>query len=56
MKAWISKGKIYFDEDAWALIKQYARKQHRSPKDIAMAGLRRGMIKSVEGRIKHESR
>lgn len=40
-KAWFSKGKIHFDADSWALVLVHARKQHRSPKDIVIAGLRR---------------
>jgi predicted transcriptional regulator len=43
-KATIKKGKMYFDENGWAIVKQVARKKHRSPKYIVMQALRR-MIK-----------
>lgn len=35
------KGKLYFDEVGWSLIKKFASKQHRSPKDIVISALRR---------------
>lgn len=49
-KAWVKKGKIYFNEEGWALVKEHARKQHRSPKIVVIRGLRRGM-KLMEGKL-----
>lgn len=42
MKAWYRRGKMHFDEEAWALIIKHARKQHKSTKYIVIAGLKRG--------------
>lgn len=43
MKAWVKKGEMYFDDEAWTLIKKQARRQHRSPKLIVIRALRRGV-------------
>lgn len=49
-KAWFSKGKIHFDQEGWDLVLRHARKQHRTPKQVVIAGLKRGM-KLQEGKI-----
>lgn len=43
MRAWMSKGKMHFDEEAWAMIKKHARKQHKTPKQIVIAALKRSL-------------
>lgn len=39
MKAWIKKGKIYFDIDGWALVKKVSKRKHQSPKTIVNRAL-----------------
>jgi hypothetical protein len=40
-RATFKKGKLYFDENGWALVRQVARKQHKSPKAVVVQALRR---------------
>ena len=35
------KGKLYFNAEAWIIIKELARKTHKSPKTLIHAALRR---------------
>jgi hypothetical protein len=42
MRAWIRGNKLYFDKEGWALIKKHAKKQHKNPKYVAIAALKRG--------------
>ncbi len=43
MRVTYRKGVVYFDEEAWALIKRWAKKEHRSPKNIVIAAIKRGI-------------
>jgi hypothetical protein len=43
VKVTYRKGVMYFDEEAWALIIRYARKSHKTPKQIVIAALKRGV-------------
>ena len=36
------RGKIYFDEIGWAMVKAAARKAKKSPREVVIAGLKRG--------------
>lgn len=42
-KATIRRGKIYFDEAGWAIVRAAAKKAHKSPKQIVMVALKRGV-------------
>lgn len=42
MKVTRRKNTLYFDPEAWALIKQAAKREHKSPKTIANEALKRG--------------
>ncbi len=42
-RAHYKKGKIYFDEAGWAMVKAAAKRAHKSPKYVVIAGLKRGM-------------
>lgn len=43
MKVTYRKGKMYFDNEAWALILKFARKMHKTPKQVVITALRRGI-------------
>lgn len=43
VRAWMKGNIMYFDAGAWKLVREHARKQHRTPKQIAIAGLKRGI-------------
>lgn len=47
MKVTVRGKKIYFDDEAWALVKKCARLEHRSPYNIVISALKRG-IKNVK--------
>jgi hypothetical protein len=36
------QGKLYFDEVGWAMVKAAARKAKKSPREVVIAGLKRG--------------
>lgn len=38
----LRRGKLHFDETCWALIKEHARRAHKTPKQIVVAALFRG--------------
>lgn len=43
MKITVRKHRIYFDDEAWDLITRFARKAHRTNKQIVITALRRGV-------------
>jgi hypothetical protein len=43
MKAKLKGRTLYFDEEASALIKRLAKASHKTPKQIVIAALKRGM-------------
>jgi hypothetical protein len=40
--AWLVKNTLHIDSAGWKLIKAVAKKLHRTPKQIVIAGLKRG--------------
>jgi hypothetical protein len=51
MRAWLRGDTLHFDKTAWALIKKFAKESHKSPKQIVIAGLKRG-TKHAKGKEK----
>lgn len=43
MKVWVRKNKAHFDEEAWSLIVRAAQRDHRTPKQVVIAAIRRGI-------------
>lgn len=37
------RGRVYFDEIGWAIVKAAAKKTKKSPTDVVIAGIKRGM-------------
>lgn len=54
MKVTVQGRKIFFDQEAWALVKTCASREHRSPYNIVIAALKRG-IKNAESQKAVES-
>lgn len=41
-KAVYRRGKLHFDEIGWAMIKEVAKRTKKSPKQVVIAGIKRG--------------
>lgn len=48
-RATYKKGKLYFDEVGWQQVKRVAAHQHRSPKAVVIAAVKRYIRKIKNG-------
>jgi predicted transcriptional regulator len=51
-RATYKRGKLYFDESGWAILKQVAKRTHRSPKALVIAAIMRYIKRSEREKAK----